>query len=170
MSKKARKISKVPIKERNQGELAPIDIPALTGSRDDWGHQLLTQLLGADSAAHKPAADLHSAFDAIIAALQDIAPQDGLEGILAAQLIAAHNAAMDCYRIAAQYGQRPQDRAANLQMAAKLSQTSAKLLESLNKHRGKGQQTVTVKHVHVHAGGQAVVGNGEHRGGGGAEK
>jgi hypothetical protein len=28
----------------------------------------------------------------------------------------------------------------------------------LNRHRGKGQQKVTVEHVHVHSGGQAVVG------------
>jgi hypothetical protein len=27
----------------------------------------------------------------------------------------------------------------------------------LNHHRGKGQQKVTVEHVHVHSGGQAVV-------------
>jgi len=31
------------------------------------------------------------------------------------------------------------------------------LLEGLRKHGGKGQK-VTVEHVHVHAGGQAVVG------------
>lgn len=35
---------------------------------------------------------------------------------------------------------------------------SATLLEALNRHRGKGQQKVAVEHVHVHAGGQAVVG------------
>ena len=33
-----------------------------------------------------------------------------------------------------------------------------RLLEALNRHRGKGQQKVTVEHVHVHSGGQAVVG------------
>jgi hypothetical protein len=32
------------------------------------------------------------------------------------------------------------------------------LIEALNRHRGKGQQKGTVEHVHVHAGGQAVVG------------
>jgi hypothetical protein len=32
-------------------------------------------------------------------------------------------------------------------------------LESLNRHRGKGAQKVTVEHVHVHEGGQAIVGN-----------
>jgi len=30
--------------------------------------------------------------------------------------------------------------------------------EALDKHRGKGQQKVTVEHVHVHRGGQAIVG------------
>jgi hypothetical protein len=35
-----------------------------------------------------------------------------------------------------------------------------------NRHRGKGQQKVTVEHVHVHAGGQAVVGMVETPGGG----
>ena len=34
----------------------------------------------------------------------------------------------------------------------------AVLLEALNRHRGKGQQKVTVEHVHVHSGGQAIVG------------
>ena len=43
----------------------------------------------------------------------------------------------------------------NLNQANKLSRTFATLLEALNRHRGKGQQKVTVEHVHVHAGGQA---------------
>jgi hypothetical protein len=46
----------------------------------------------------------------------------------------------------------------NLNQANKLSRTYAALLEALNRHRGKGQQKVTVEHVNVHAGGQAVVG------------
>ena len=40
------------------------------------------------------------------------------------------------------------------------------LLDALHRHRGKGQQKVTVEHVHVHAGGQAVVGSIETPGGG----
>ena len=49
----------------------------------------------------------------------------------------------------------------NLKQANKLSRTYATLLEALNRHRGKGQQKVTVEHVHVHNGGQAIVGNVE---------
>jgi hypothetical protein len=32
------------------------------------------------------------------------------------------------------------------------------LLEALNRHRGKGQQKMTVEHVHVQPGGKALVG------------
>ena len=54
--------------------------------------------------------------------------------------------------------QSPEARRENLAHAGKLSRTFATLLEALNRHRGKGQQKVTVEHVHVHSGGQAVVG------------
>jgi hypothetical protein len=43
-------------------------------------------------------------------------------------------------------------------LARKLSRSFATLLDALNRHRGKGQQKVTVEHVHVHSGGQAIVG------------
>ena len=36
-----------------------------------------------------------------------------------------------------------------------------KQVAALDKHRGKGQKKVTVEHVHVAAGGQAIVGNVE---------
>jgi hypothetical protein len=58
----------------------------------------------------------------------------------------------------------------NLAQANKLSRTFATLLEALNRHRGKGQQKVTVEHVHVHSGGQAVVAVVEPTGGGGRAK
>ena len=85
---------------------------------------------------------------------------------MAAQLIAAHNAAMECYRRAMIGEQTIEGRRENLTQANKLSRTWATLLDALNKHRGKGQQKVTVEHVHVHDGGQAVVGNVEGRGAG----
>ncbi len=48
-----------------------------------------------------------------------------------------------------------------LSQANKLSRTYTLLLDALNRHRGKGQQKVTVEHVHVHSGGQAIVGTVE---------
>jgi hypothetical protein len=44
--------------------------------------------------------------------------------------------------------------------AASASRTFIELLSALDRKRGKGgQQKVTVEHVHVHQGGQAIVGN-----------
>ena len=37
-------------------------------------------------------------------------------------------------------------------------------MEALNRYRGKGQQKMTVEHVHVHDGGQAMVGQFTHEG------
>ena len=77
---------------------------------------------------------------------------------MAAQLIASHSAAMECYRRAMIGEQSFEGRRENLSQANKLSRSFATLLDALNRHRGKGQQKVTVEHVHVHSGGQAIVG------------
>ena len=101
--------------------------------------------------------------------MMGIAPRDELEGMLAAQLMASHNAAMECYRRAMIPEQTFEGRNANLSQANRLSRTYASLLGALNRHRGKGQQKMTVEHVHVHEGGQAIVGNVQ-QGGGSHEK
>jgi hypothetical protein len=97
-------------------------------------------------------------YSATAAALIGIGPTDEVETMIAAQLIAAHNAAMECYRRAMINEQTFESRRENLSQANKLSRTSAVLIDALNRHRGKGQQKVTVEHVHVHSGGQAIVG------------
>jgi hypothetical protein len=97
-----------------------------------------------------------------------IAPRDELEGMLAAQMLACHNAAMECYRRAINHEQTIEQSNFNLTQANRLSRTYASLLEALNRHRGKGQQKMTVEHVHVHEGGQAIVGNVQQ--GGGSDK
>lgn len=95
-----------------------------------------------------------------------IAPRDELEGMMAAQLIAAHNAAMECYRRGMIREQTFEGRRENLNQANKLSRTFATLLEALHRHRGKAHQKVVVEHVHVHSGGQAIVGAVSGPGGG----
>jgi hypothetical protein len=48
----------------------------------------------------------------------------------------------------------------------KLTRTFAMQLEALKRYRTGGQQQVIVKHVNVHEGGQAIVGNVQAGGGG----
>jgi len=86
-------------------------------------------------------------------------PTDAIEGQLIAQMVATNEAAMECFRRAALPEQTFEGRQSSLGFANKLMRTYAVLVETLNKHRGKGQQTVRVEHVTVQAGGQAIVGN-----------
>ena len=45
----------------------------------------------------------------------------------------------------------------------KLARTFTTQMEALKRHRTGGQQKMTVEHVHVHEGGQAIVGHVEHK-------
>ena len=136
---------------------------------DDWNNFLTDQTLSTLWLASKDEAR-NRQYSATLAALIGIAPQGEIEGMIAAQLVACHNASMECYRRAMIGEQTFEGRRENLCQANKLSRTYATLLESLNRHRGKGAQKVTVEHVHVHEGGQAIVGNVEAPGGGLAPK
>ena len=95
-----------------------------------------------------------------VAALREIAPKDSFEGMLAAQMLGTHNLAMACLGRAAN-GEHVDTIARNVELATKLTRTFTAQMEALNRHRGKGQQKVTVEHVTVNAGGQAIVGSVE---------
>jgi hypothetical protein len=56
--------------------------------------------------------------------------------MIAAQLLAAHNATMECYRRAMIPEQTVEGRSENLNQANKLSRTYVVLLDALNRHRG----------------------------------
>ena len=51
-------------------------------------------------------------------------------------------------------------------MLNKLARTFASQVEALKKYRSAGEQTIKVQHVTVNEGGQAIVGNVSHGGGG----
>lgn len=132
----------------------------LGGSKSDqWNLRIAAQALDTMWLEGVDAEQLANYQQATFAALRGIAPRDEVEGMIAAQMIGAQNAAMECYRRAMIPDQSSEARRENLAQAGKLSRTYAALVEALNRHRGKGQQKVTVEHFHVHSGGQAIVGN-----------
>lgn len=94
-----------------------------------------------------------------------IEPSDGIEAMLAAQMVAIHNASLKTARLLRGADMIPQqDSSGNL--LNKLSRTFAMQVDTLKRYRTGGQQKVTVEHVTVNEGGQAVVGNVDTRGGG----
>jgi hypothetical protein len=145
----------------------PAELKRIGGSQSDvWNNVILNQTVDALHAVRTDEGDASNSTKAAIIGLVGVDPKDELEGMIAAQLIAGHNAAMECYRRAMLPNQVFEFRRENLNQASKLSRTFATLLEALNRHRGKGHQKVVVEHVHVYKGGQAIVGNVGTPGGG----
>ena len=98
------------------------------------------------------------------AGLRGIKPTDPIEGMLASQIIAAHEAAMHLRQLAWHPDQSFVVQTRYLELAEKAARTMAMLTERLDQHRGRGQQQITVKHVTVNAD-QAVVADSINTGG-----
>src|SRR5215217_6386902 len=92
------------------------------GSRSDHWNQLIgNQAVQALWLNNSDPDTRDQQLSATAAALAGIGPTDELEGMMAAQLIAAHNAAMECYRRAMIGEQTFEGRSENLSQANKLS-------------------------------------------------
>src|SRR3954467_10300210 len=91
------------------------------------------------------------------------------EAMLAGQMAAVHMAIMTFARRLSHLENIPQQDSAE-RAFKKLARTFAAQLEALKRYRTGGEQKVTVQHVTVNEGGQAVVGNITNRRGGGRRK
>ncbi|MES2666904.1 MAG: hypothetical protein V4712_12445 [Pseudomonadota bacterium] len=93
----------------------------------------------------------------LMAVVRAVQPRDELETLLAVQMGAIHNATMMLARRLNHVETIPQQDAAERALN-KLARTYAMQMEALKRYRTGGQQKVTVEHVTVNAGGQAIVG------------
>ncbi len=96
---------------------------------------------------------------AAVAALRAFKPTDEIEGMLAAQTVAMHFGAMECFRRAMVYDQQPEAASKLRKDGANLARGMTDMLEALDRKRGKSPQVVRVERVVVNEGGQAIVGN-----------
>ena len=144
----------------------------LGGSKD--GHvacYAANQVLGAIWRGSKEDPDTKQLRDwAALSRVSDIGARDVVEAMLAVQMVATHEAALECFRRAALSEQTFAGREMGLKYGDKLVRSFAALTDALNRHRGKGQQVVRVEHVTVQAGGQAIVGAVTQGGGGGHQE
>lgn len=97
--------------------------------------------------------------NAALALVNALEPRDAAESMLISEMVGTHVLAMECLRRSNIEGQTFEGRDVNLRHAERLMRIYTQQLDALNKHRGKGQQKVTVEHVTVNEGGQAVVGS-----------
>jgi len=96
--------------------------------------------------------------NAAMALLHGLQPQDEMEGLLGVQLFSLHILVMQMMQRAAINGD-PKWLDADINRLDKLLRAFRETLSALQRYKGKGSnQQVRVEHVHVHQGGQAVVG------------
>lgn len=94
----------------------------------------------------------------MLSIVNDIAPGDAIERMLAVQMATTHVATIRAARKLANAPTLPQVQA-HYTGFTKLARTFTAQAEALRKHRSGGTQTVVVQHVNVADGGQAIVGN-----------
>jgi hypothetical protein len=129
------------------------------GSRSDSFNSIIgNQAMAAIWTKNSDTEERGKQYAAAAAALAGIAPRDEIEGMLGAQLVAAHNAALECFRRAMIDEQTFQGRSEALTQANKLVRSFATLVETLNRHRGKSsQQKIVIEHI----GQAAFIANGD---------
>jgi hypothetical protein len=133
----------------------------------DFYDGLILQLVNASKGAGPP----EKATNFMLSVVKGIEPRDQIETMLAAQMAAVHMASMTFARRLANVDNIPQQDSAE-RAFNKLARTFAAQMSALKEYRSKGDQTMTVQHVHVAEGGQAIVGNvnAPAPGGGASEK
>jgi len=107
-----------------------------------------------------PNGDSEDVSNFITALMHGLKPKDETEGVLIAQMVGTHNLIMEYMKRAMIPGQYLEAANDYSNRAYKLMNLFLKQVETLEKYRGKAaQQKVIVEHVHIHEGGQAVVGH-----------
>jgi hypothetical protein len=120
----------------------------------DFYSGLISQLLNASK--EKEVSEGGTNF--MLSVIKGIEPRDQIEAMLAAQMAAVHMASMTFARRLAHVDNIPQqDSASNA--FNKLARTFASQVEALKRYRSGGEQKMTVQHVHVAEGRQAIVGD-----------
>ena len=98
---------------------------------------------------------------ATVQAIKEMEPKDAAEGMLIAQMVATHNATMECFRMGVDKNLSAEQKTNYINNANKLIRTYTMLQDSLQRYRGKShyEQKITVQHINVSDGGQAIVGD-----------
>jgi hypothetical protein len=136
------------------------------GTRDgDFLDGLLSQL--ANAGTQGPKVD-ERVLNFMLSVVKGVKPTDEVEAMLAAQMAAVHMAIMTFARRLAHVESIPQQDSAE-RAFNKLARTFSAQVEALKRYRTGGEQKVTVEHVTVNEGGQAIVGNVTHGGRGSSE-
>jgi hypothetical protein len=149
----------IKVKTRAEREERMKQFCKITGTTTESGaERILTQMANMQRWTASGATDEEK----ILAAgelIAELAPANATEAFLCVQMFSVHEAALLLLQRATRPGQTFEGTDANVVRATKLMRLFNEQVELMAKLKGKtSQQKVIVEHVHVHQGGQAIVG------------
>jgi hypothetical protein len=137
-------------------------VQKVTGTRSD---NAASRLLFQIQQAHVwPRVDEEAALPSALFALSEIRPQNGIESMLATQMVAIHDMSLLLMAKASRQEQYPEGVERNLILSTRCMRVFLEQVEALQRLRGKStQQTVRVEHLTVGEGGRCGHWDGERR-------
>jgi hypothetical protein len=123
----------------------------------DWNFvgEIISQLVAVSANSH--GVD-EKKLNFLLSVIKGIDSNDQIETMLAVQMAVVHMTAMEFAQHFSLIDSLPQQDSAE-RIVNRLMRTFVQQLEALKRHRTGGEQKVTVQHVSVGEGGQAIVGN-----------
>lgn len=145
------------VSTEDETDLYKATLCSATGSFDpDYARLLINSAINACTGNEK---ERVNQINGIINTLLASKPKDAIEGMLLARLLVLHNNYMEYMSQAISTEGSHQVLDLRLNRSMKLMRLFNETLDTLNRHRRKGKQKITVQHVHVNDGGQAIVGS-----------
>lgn len=168
LTEREKRAALVPTFKGNTLEIRPEQREAMLDTlKTDHGVVLRSTLTTAISGnGNLEGADGEAAMNVALRLLVELQPQNAMERMLCAQFIACDRAASQCLNIGCNPSNEPESRRKYMGLGIQFQGLLVRQAEALAKLRNGNQQTVKVEHVHVHQGGQAIVGNVTQGGGG----
>lgn len=153
--------------DHDDPETAQYVIMETIGAADPWFMQRIVSR-AVEMAQNQGVAD-PATVNFYLSVIADVQPQNETQAMLALQMAAAHECAMIAAR---RYrgSDSIQQSDANERAMNKLMRTFTTQAEAMKRLQAKAQQTVRVEKVYVSEGGNAIVGNVHHTGGGPHQK
>lgn len=148
--------SNAELSNEQKEDLYASTVCAATGSASpDYSRLLLSQTLTAmfKGNIHDYEYSINATNDALLA----MNPTDTYEGMLCTRLVVLHNQYMHFMARVSSLTATEQSADININRATKLMRVYNETFEQLCKYRRKGEQKITIQHVNVASGGQAVV-------------
>jgi hypothetical protein len=163
--------------KRNEGKVTDEVLECFiecTGSSDPMliAH-LLAQAQEGIMVSYEDQEKVAKTLSAVTTMLRGIGPKDEVEGMLAVQLTVTHHQALEYLALSLSNRLNPELAQVAVNTATRLMRTFINLIEALIKYRNRNEanQRIRVDHVHVHQGGQAIVGSTvNHAGGEGVKR